>query len=189
MPLKGKWNVLQFLLPSISLRNFKRGLSPGPNTKDTVTSFREIFNEKFQIKNALLFFFLSPAMIPHCYKLKRNNTGEEDAWRAWCQVQHPGARSSTVAVPGPRRPLWPPHLPVGAAGWRTLLGQSRGPVWMKSSDFKSQVILNLYRHWKLFLIKAHRVPERNSGITGSRSRDNEDQPLLLTSCWYLFEAL
>lgn len=75
MPLKGKWNMFQLLLPSISLRNFKGGLSPGHNTKDAVTSFREIFNEKFQINNALPLFYSLP-MIFHCYKLKIKNIGE-----------------------------------------------------------------------------------------------------------------
>lgn len=66
--------MLQVLLSSISLRNFKRGLSPGLNTKDTVTSFGEIFNETFQMKNAL--FFFPPAMIALCYKLKIKNIAE-----------------------------------------------------------------------------------------------------------------
>lgn len=57
MPLKGKWNVLQFLLPSVTLRNFGKVLSPGPNTQETVTGFRSDFlrSSKYE-KNDVIFF-------------------------------------------------------------------------------------------------------------------------------------
>lgn len=71
MPLKRKSNVLQFVLPSVSLRNLRRALSPGPDTQRRQSLVSgEIFNEKFQIQKMFLFF---SAMIACFYKVKINN--------------------------------------------------------------------------------------------------------------------